>query len=335
MKYGFSETCLKHETGARHPENPDRLRAIKEGLKRRHGVSYVEPDPAGLSMLESVHDSEYLADVKSFCADGGGQWDPDTVAVEQTWDAIQASAGIARWAAQKALEGAQGRKTPFALGRPPGHHAVTDDAMGFCFVNNVAIAAQTALDNGAEQVAVVDFDVHHGNGTQEIFYDRSDVLFISVHEAGIYPGTGAFEETGEGDGAGRTLNIPLPEGAGDPAYQQALQKLVIPAIKTVSPDILLVSAGFDAHEYDPISRMTVTTEGYGAIVEQLQTVAADLDIGIGVILEGGYDLEVLASSFGTVHEVFDGYMPAPERGDPDAKIRARLKNVEKTHPLFE
>lgn len=334
MNYGFSETCLAHETGPRHPENPDRLRAIKEGLKRRHGVSYVEADPVDDATLTAVHEPEYIEDIKAFCANGGGKWDPDTIAVEKTWEAARASAGLAQWAATEALDGARGRQTPFSLGRPPGHHAITDDAMGFCFVNNVAVAAQTALDDGADRVAIVDFDVHHGNGTEEIFYDRPEVFFASVHEAGIYPGSGDPTDTGTGAGEGRTLNIPLPKGAGDAAYQQTIERLIIPGIQAVDPDVLLISAGFDAHEYDPISRMTVSSEGYGAIVAKLQRLATELDIGLGVILEGGYDLEVLASAIGTVHEVFDGYEPAATTDDPDDEIKERIARVADTHPLL-
>ncbi|MFB6271214.1 MAG: histone deacetylase family protein, partial [Halobacterium sp.] len=173
MRFGFSETCLGHDPGDRHPESPDRLRAIRRGLAKRHSVSYEDAAPATLDDAAAVHDADYVERVREFCEDGGGNWDPDTVASEATWPAALSAAGLSKDATRAALNGADGRNTPFALGRPPGHHAVTDDAMGFCFLNNVAVAAQYAIDDlGADRVAVFDWDVHHGNGTQDIFYDR-------------------------------------------------------------------------------------------------------------------------------------------------------------------
>ena len=173
MRFGFNETCLEHDPGPRHPENPDRLRAIREHLKGDETVEYVSPDPATEADVVAVHSEGYVDELKAFIESGGGNWDPDTAATETTWDASLASAGIAIWAAKEALAGASGHEMPFALGRPPGHHATPDDAMGFCFFNNAGIAAQYALDSlGADRVAILDWDVHHGNGTQDMFYDR-------------------------------------------------------------------------------------------------------------------------------------------------------------------
>ena len=201
MRFGYREICLQHDTGSRHPESPDRLRAIKRTLDDADDVEYVAADAATKAEVASVHDGEYVRSVRQFCADGGGNWDADTVAVEETWDAAMASAGLAAWAAEAALDGANGAETPFSLGRPPGHHAVADDAMGFCFVNNVAVAAERALsERDVERVAILDWDVHHGNGTQDIFYDREDVYYASFHEEGLYPGTGDISESGEGEG---------------------------------------------------------------------------------------------------------------------------------------
>ena len=362
MNFGYREECLAHDTGGRHPESPDRLRAVREGLSGHHGVAYVDAEPASRAAVEAVHDPEYVADVEEFCAAGGGKWDADTVGVEETWAASLASAGLARWAARAALGGASGRKTPFSLGRPPGHHAVADDAMGFCFFNNAAVAAQAVLDgeatanedadrgvdatatdsdetagpsHDAERVAIYDWDVHHGNGTQDIFYDRGDVLYCSIHEDGLYPGTGEIEETGGGEGTGQTVNSPLPAGCGDPEYLSVFEECFAPAIEAFGPDLLLVSAGFDAHEHDPISRMRVSTEGYGVLAAQARDFAEEVGAGLGFVLEGGYGLDTLAESVTTVQEVFNGYEPVAPEENANERSRAVIEAVREAHALGE
>jgi acetoin utilization deacetylase AcuC-like enzyme len=313
MNFGYLEDCLDHDTGDGHPESADRLPVIRDGLDRSHGIEYSAPLPADTERVLAVHDREYVEALKQFCARGGGRWDADTVASVGTWKAARASAGLARWAGRMALDGADGRETPFALGRPPGHHALSDDAMGFCFFNNAAISAQTALDEGsADRVAILDWDVHHGNGTQEIFYEQEDVFYVSMHEGGIYPGTGAVDETGEDAGEFRTMNLPMPPGSTSSAYLTALEMVIYPALGAFDPDLVLVSAGFDAHEHDPISRMAVSTEGFGRLTSAVRTLADELDAGLAFILEGGYGLDTLAECVRTVHEVFDGYEPTAE-----------------------
>ncbi len=322
MNFGYLEDCLDHDTGDGHPESADRLPAIRDGLDRSHGVEYSAPLPADIERILAVHDREYVEALKQFCARGGGRWDADTVASVGTWTAARASAGLAEWAGRTALDGADGRETPFALGRPPGHHALSDDAMGFCFFNNAAISAQAALDEGAaDRVAILDWDVHHGNGTQEIFYEQEDVFYVSMHEDGIYPGTGPIEETGEGAGELRTMNLPMPPGSTSSAYLTALEVVIYPALTAFDPDLVLVSAGFDAHEHDPISRMAVSTEGFGRLTSATRTLAEELDAGLAFTLEGGYGLDTLAECVRTVHEVFDGY-------EPTAKDRVLSGTVE-------
>jgi acetoin utilization deacetylase AcuC-like enzyme len=328
MRFGYSERCLAHDTGERHPENPDRLRAIRRGLTKRHGVEYVEADPATREAVVAVHDAAYVDELEAFVDDGGGSWDPDTVASEGTWDAALTAAGLAQWAAQSALDGADGRDTPFALGRPPGHHAVPDDAMGFCFFNNAAVAAQTALDEGAaDRVAIFDWDVHHGNGTQDVFYDRGDVLYSSIHEDGLYPDTGDLEEIGRDDGDGTTVNLPLGAGAGDADYRYAIDEAIGPAIDRFHPDLLIVSAGFDAHRHDPISRMRVSSEGYAMMTDRIRSVADDAGAVEAYVLEGGYGLDTLAEGVSMVHETYDGRTPVTDDEEPDAKTESLVAEL--------
>jgi len=336
MRFGHSEACLAHDTGERHPETADRIRAIRRALAKRHGASYVEADPATESAVTAVHDPDYVEAISSFCVDGGGNWDPDTVASADTWDAARAAAGLAEWAAQEAVAGADGRDTPFAIGRPPGHHAVADDAMGFCFINNAAVAAQSVLDDpaaGVERAAIFDWDVHHGNGTQDIFYDDGDVFYASTHEEGLYPGTGAAAETGTGDGAGTTLNVPLPTGAGDPEFLHVVEDLLRPAIERYDPDLLVVSAGFDAHRHDPISRMRVSTEGYALLTDRVRSLATDVDAGLAFVLEGGYGLDTLSEGVAMVHETFDGRPPVEPDDDPGGEVRELVADIRDRHGL--
>jgi acetoin utilization deacetylase AcuC-like enzyme len=328
MNFGYREVCLDHDTGDRHPESPDRLLAVRRALAEQHGATYIDTDDADLDLVRRVHDPDYISEFREYCADGGGHWDADTVAVEATWDAAVASAGAAVWAAEEAGPTVRGRETPFALGRPPGHHAVGDDAMGFCFINNAAVAAQATLEGDIDRVAIFDWDVHHGNGTQDIFYDRGDVFYASIHEEGLFPGTGEIDETGVGDGEGTNLNVVYQPGADTVDYLAAIDDVIAPAIRAYDPDLLLISAGFDAHEHDPISRMQVSTEGYGVMAERMAAVANDCDAGLGFVLEGGYGLDTLSDSISMVHTVFGGYQPEEPDGDVSEDARSVLETVE-------
>ncbi|MFW5959247.1 MAG: histone deacetylase family protein [Natronomonas sp.] len=334
MKFGYREICLEHDTGSRHPETADRLRAIRRALVRQHGVAYEDAPLADRSAIEAVHDSTYLAELESFISNGGGTWDADTIAVEKTWDAALASAGLASWSVQSALDGADGRETPFSIGRPPGHHAERDEAMGFCFFNNAAVAVQDAIDRGEiDRAAIIDWDVHHGNGTQDIFYDRDDVLYASIHEQGLFPGTGDVLETGSGSGTKTTLNVPLPSGSGDVTYTSVLDELLRPALERFDPELLVVSAGFDAHRHDPISRMRVSTEGFGVLTDRVRSMGRDQDAPLAFVLEGGYGLDALADSVVRVHESFDGRESVEPEGDVSQRARRVINDVRHAHDL--
>jgi acetoin utilization deacetylase AcuC-like enzyme len=335
MRFGYSERCLDHDTGPRHPESPDRLRAIREGLKGRHGVEYVDTDAADSETVSLVHEADYVQEVRNFCERGGGNWDPDTVAVEATYEVALQSAGLAVWAAERAVDGDDGRETTFSLGRPPGHHAESDEAMGFCFFNNAAVAAGAMLDadgNGVDRVAIFDWDVHHGNGTQEIFYDDESVFYASIHEDGLYPGTGEAEETGVDAGEGTTMNAPLAAGCGEAEYCHVFDEAIAPALERFDPDLFVVSAGFDAHEHDPISRMRVSTEGYAHLTDRCRTLADDVGAALSFVLEGGYGLDTLSESVGVVHETFDGRRPIAFDDDPDPDV---VEQVDELRELFD
>ncbi|PSP38036.1 histone deacetylase [Halobacteriales archaeon QH_7_65_31] len=334
MRFGYRDVCLRHDTGSRHPESADRIRAIERGLSTEHGVSYEQGRLATTDELLAVHAADYLAELERFCADGGGTWDADTVAVEASWEAARAAAGLALWAGDAALDGADGRETPFAVGRPPGHHAEADDAMGFCLFNNVAVAAAGALDRpDVDRVAVFDWDVHHGNGTQYIFEDDPDVFYVSTHERGLFPGTGNLRETGTGAGAGTTMNIPFPGGCGDAEYLAAVDEAIAPALVQYDPDLLFVSAGFDAHLKDPISRQRVSTEGYGLLTERVIDLADRCEAGLAFILEGGYGLEALSESVQKVNSVFDGYAPAANDDEITDRGRSVIDDVRELHGI--
>jgi acetoin utilization deacetylase AcuC-like enzyme len=319
-----SDDFLDHETGD-HVEQPDRLRAIREVLQETgllDGIAVEEPAPASRDLLEAVHDPDHVDEVQALAAAGGGRVDADTVASAGTYRAGARAAGAAVAAAETALEG-----TPaLSLGRPPGHHATRDRAMGFCFFNHAAVAASAALDRGCDQVAVLDHDVHHGNGTQDIFYGTDDVLYVSVHQSPLYPGTGDVTETGTGAGGGATVNVPVPAGLGDAGYRRVLEEIVFPVLDEASPDLLLVSAGYDTHHRDPLGGLHLSSAFYA------ETARALLDLGAptAFVLEGGYDLQGLARGVAAeVAVVADEPVPGWDEDPPagkgadDALARAR------------
>ncbi len=290
--------CLKHETGGFHPENPDRLRFMEpvlENFAENGAVRVTLCPPLSESELTWVHDSTHVALVKTACRKGPASLDADTHVVPDSWDAALRAAGGTVDAARRVLAGDFRRA--FCAVRPPGHHAESDRAMGFCLFNNVALAAEALKREGLERIAIVDFDVHHGNGTQRSFWDDPAVLYASCHQYPHYPGTGAQHETG-GEGApGGILNEAMPAGAGDLEYLAWHQGPLAEALRVFAPQILLVSVGFDGHADDPFAGHNVSTEGYGLIGQALVDLAEELCEGKMVsVLEGGYHPRALQES---------------------------------------
>jgi acetoin utilization deacetylase AcuC-like enzyme len=295
-----------HDTG-NHPENASRIAAIEAELERQ-GLNedrlVLATRPAGMAALERVHDLSYLDEIEEISLLGGGDLDPDTLIRADSWEAALHAAGAAIAATDAVLDGHAG--AAFAIARPPGHHAGPRKGMGFCLINNVAVAAAHALSRGLDRVLVLDWDVHHGNGTQDIFYESDRVFLLSLHQSPLYPGTGATSERGTGAGQGFTLNVPLPAGTTDPAYLRVFDEVAAPAIRAFRPDLLLVSAGFDAHAADPLAGMMLTEDGFGALAERAATLAADLCEGrLVAVLEGGYDPAALGRSVATTIRAFD------------------------------
>jgi acetoin utilization deacetylase AcuC-like enzyme len=309
---------LDHDPGLGHPESPARLEAIQDDLARAPlaGVAMEEARFATNAEIEAVHPAEYRA---ALAARGGhrARLDPDTVMSPGSWDAARLAAGAAVDAALATMNGRA--RNAFALVRPPGHHAETARAMGFCLLNNAAIAAEAARRAGAERVLIVDWDVHHGNGTQDIFAGREDVLYMSVHQYPFYPGTGAAHEVGVGAGRGATVNCPLPAGRGDADYGAVFHDLFLPAARAFRPDLVIVSAGFDAHARDPLAEMRVSERGYAAMTSLLAQLADETCGGrLALMLEGGYDLPALAASVRATLEVMTGRRDDFGPGGPDS-----------------
>jgi acetoin utilization deacetylase AcuC-like enzyme len=297
---------LDHLPGAGHPESPARLAAILAELAARPvaGTETRTPRPATDAEVEAVHSAHYLQQIRAL-AGATVALDPDTTMSPGSYDAAMLAAGAAVGAVEEVWSGRV--QNAFALVRPPGHHAEAQGAMGFCLLNNAAIAAEAARRLGAERVMVLDWDVHHGNGTQHVFEQRRDVLYLSSHQYPYYPGTGASHEVGTGAGAGYTVNCPLPPGQGDADYGAVFHDLFLPAGEAFRPDIVIVSAGFDAHARDPLADMLVTERGFAAMCTSLAELALRQCSGkLVMLLEGGYNLEALAQSVRACLEVMTG-----------------------------
>lgn len=296
----YHPSYLQHEMGVGHPESPARLRAIlarleADGLLDR--LVRLEPVPADDQWITQIHAASYVAALTTQApASGHRALDPDTSMSPGTLEAAYLAVGGALVAADAIMAGTV--ENAFCAVRPPGHHAERSRAMGFCFFNTVAIATRyLQRRHGIERVLIVDWDVHHGNGTQQAFYDDPSVLFFSTHQFPFYPGTGGAAERGQGAGAGYTINVPLPAGQDDEAYRQIFQQVLVPAADGFKPDFVLVSAGFDAHRDDPLASMALTEDGYADLTGLVTGIAAQHCRGrLLSCLEGGYHLEALPAS---------------------------------------
>jgi acetoin utilization deacetylase AcuC-like enzyme len=284
----------EHDTGA-HPERIERILAVEQALVERDFAGFAPRDSPAVSSeaLHAVHPPQHVERLEALCAAGGATIAVDTVLSEGSMRAARHAAGGVEALVDELLGG--DTRTGASVHRPPGHHATADEAMGFCLLNNVAIGARRALDRwDAGRVLVLDWDVHHGNGTNDIFRRDPRVLFVSIHESPLYPGSGPESDTGAGPGAGFTVNLPVPGGSGDETFCSLVEHVVVPLARSFEPRLILISAGFDAHERDPLADCRVTTGGYAEMAARMRIVGDELGVPVGLVLEGGYDLGVLA-----------------------------------------
>jgi acetoin utilization deacetylase AcuC-like enzyme len=291
-----SERFAEHQTPPGHPERPERA-AVFDVIASRwrdRGVDVVAPRAATREQLARAHDDDYVRRI-SETNGRPAKLDPDTYTSPESYDIALLAAGAAIDAVERVMGGSH--RAAVALVRPPGHHAERAKAMGFCLFNNVAVAAAHARTLGARRVAIVDYDVHHGNGTQHIFESDPAILYVSTHQYPYYPGTGAADEVGTGQGSGFTVNVPLEAGAGDGDFRTAFDEVVIPVVRQFEPDLLMISAGFDAHADDPLGGLRLTSGAFGAMTMALRTIADECCRGrVVAVTEGGYDLRALSAS---------------------------------------
>ncbi|HVL48267.1 MAG TPA: histone deacetylase [Candidatus Thermoplasmatota archaeon] len=316
----------RHDTGF-HVENATRLVEARRALARLDcaGVETVAAAPASRSLLRRVHPDEHLDAVEAQCARSEA-FDADTPVVPASWRAALLASGAAADAAVRTLKG--DADAAFVLSRPPGHHATPTRAMGFCLLNHAAVAAEAALAAGARRVAIVDPDVHHGNGTQDAFYARRDVFYASLHEWPLYPGTGAAGERGAGAGLGYTLNMPVPAATGERGFDGLVEGLLLPALRAFAPDLLVVSAGYDAHAADPLGHLLLSSLYYHDLFSKLAAIAP-----VVAVLEGGYDPVALGRSVaGSVAALAGASPPAwPEARQPGRDLGSLVEDLRKLH----
>lgn len=308
-----SSAFRRHDTGD-HPERSARIIAVDNALEQRLLLGSrpsVACSPASDAAILRVHTTGMLAHLDAVAAAGGAWLDSDTVVRAESMDVARMAAGGAINAVDAIMTAQIDRA--FVIARPPGHHATAERAMGFCLLNSVAIAAAHAIASGLERIAIIDWDVHHGNGTQDIFYGRADVLYCSVHQSPLYPGTGARDEIGTGAGVGHTFNFPLPPGTDDERFLETVRQGIVPAIEQFAPQMLLISAGYDAHREDPVGGMALTDQGFQRLTQEAISLADRHSNGrLLAVLEGGYEPHALARCVTDAIALLDG-APKPPR----------------------
>lgn len=324
---------LKHETGP-HPERKERLLSILSYLGetgRLDKLELTEPRSATLEEIRYIHSMDYIEKAKRY-SQLELPLDPDTILCKDSYDIALLAAGGAITAVDSVLDNLE---SSFALVRPPGHHATPKRGMGFCIFNNIAIAARHAQKIGKKRVLIVDWDVHHGNGTQDAFYDDPSVLYFSTHQYPHYPGTGWLDETGSGDGEGYNINVPLPAGTDDSGFIAAFEEILVPAALSFRPDFVLISAGQDASKNDGLAQMRMSVPGFGVLASIVKSIAKESCSGkVAAVLEGGYDLKMLAHSVAAILDVFMGMEAEKKPSEISSLIRTRLDEVKEIQGKF-
>jgi acetoin utilization deacetylase AcuC-like enzyme len=326
MLYIHHPSSLFHDPQALSPEHPDapaRLAAIESALVVAGiDLQRLEAPPAQHDELRLVHTEQHVSFIRALCRSGGGQIDADTYVGEASYEAALHAAGGACELVRMLTSGMA--ETGFCALRPAGHHAERDRAMGFCLFNNMAIAVEHAIrERGIRRVMVIDWDVHHGNGTAEIFRRRADVLVADIHQAGLFPGTGALADSGSGPGQGYTVNLPVPRGSDEEVWLSLLEHLIVPIGLEYEPQLVLVSAGFDAHEADPLGECRLQSSSFGRMACHVRDLAGRLGVPVGAVLEGGYDLAALAESAVATIAALGG-VGEVESAAPDALVTPRV-----------
>jgi acetoin utilization deacetylase AcuC-like enzyme len=330
--YFRHESSLEHDTGP-HPEGPGRIPAIERELERRgwHGYERRDAPQVDPAALTAIHPQSYVDSIRAMSEAGGGAFDPDTVASAGSYTAALHAAG----GACALVDALVAREAPFGFCglRPPGHHAEPSQAMGFCLFANAAIAARRALDElGVERVFILDWDVHHGNGTNDIFHSDPAVLFASIHQSPLYPGTGMPQDVGSGDGEGYTINLPVPPGSDESTWLPLVEHILIPAARAFEPQLILVSAGFDAHRNDPLAQCRLESGSFAEMALQARALGQELDAPVGAVLEGGYDLTALAQSTAATLEAFANGGD-PRGSEPDLITTRYAEHVARYWPV--
>ena len=324
--YFSDPACLEHDPRVfmpEHPDTPERLQAIEHALAQNDWVGWErrQAPPAREAELELIHSTHHVERIRELSLAGGGAVDPDTIVGEPSYRAALHAAGGA-CEMTRALMSGEG-SVGFCGVRPSGHHAEPDRAMGFCLFNNVALAAEFAIrELGAQRVFILDWDVHHGNGTAEAFRRREDVLFASIHQSGIYPGTGALSDVGSGPGQGYTINLPVPSGSEGELWLSLLEHIVLPAARAFEPDVVLISAGFDAHREDPLAGCLLDTASFAEMARHVREFAVQLEVPLGAVLEGGYEPAALARCVQETLTALGGDEPALSAA-PEALLTSR------------